>query len=271
MSRGRDVAGWIGAGAVAAGLFAGATAAALRAPPTPWGAAAVEVVALDMSVGVVAMAEVLPSEPLAVVTEVPDAPDLRLAEETPELQSAEPAPLIALGPQFPLQALLPLVADRQPVVSASPPAPTIERPPLDLAQSPRPPARPARRRVEEAAQVEQVAARAPEVTPPTAGAVSAAEPAQKQREAGGRDVARYGDLVMRQIAKQRRAKAPDRGVVVVGFEVGPDGGLRRIVVVATSGSAALDQVALDHIRRAAPFPPPPEGAKTRFSFEFEGR
>ncbi|HSF64458.1 MAG TPA: TonB family protein [Paracoccaceae bacterium] len=41
-------------------------------------------------------------------------------------------------------------------------------------------------------------------------------------------------------------------------------------ILRSSGSATLDAAALDHIRRAAPFPPPPDGG-ARFSFEFVAR
>jgi protein TonB len=33
----------------------------------------------------------------------------------------------------------------------------------------------------------------------------------------------------------------------------------------------LDKIALDHIRRAAPFPAPPEGADRTYSTEFVGK
>jgi periplasmic protein TonB len=287
MSRGRDLAGWLGAGAVTAGLFAGVAAAALRAPPAPWGEGAEQAIALEMSVGVVPMAQALPSEPPAVEVDAPEAPRMPAADDVPDPQWAAPAAHQGVAretvplPEPPLQEQSPLVAEGVPLLPAPPPPLAREEPSLDLAQSPRPPARPERRQVEEVAPVEQAAARTAEVPKAAAkpaasaaqaeGSQSAAQPAQRRREAGGQDAARYGDLVMRQIAKQRRVKAPDRGVVIVGFEVGAEGGLRRVVVVSSSGSAALDQVALDHIRRAAPFPPPPKGAATRFSFEFEGR
>lgn len=283
MSRGRDLAGWLGAGMASAGLFAGAAVAAFRMPDVPLGTAPVEAVALDLSVGVVAMAEAVPSVPPAVPQTVHTrAPESPVAEAAPLTAAAEPAPQIDL----PQPMTLPVV-EAAPVVAAPPPPERMEEP-LDLVESPRPRTRSsldlhdARAEDAEAERVEQLVAKAPpegqaEPAPPetaaaqAAGAQQAAQPAQKRREAGGREAARYGDLVMRQIAKQRRAKAPDRGVVTVGFEVGADGGLRRVAIVTSSGSVALDQVAVDHIRRAAPFPPPPQGAATRFAFEFVGK
>ncbi|TVP69897.1 MAG: energy transducer TonB [Rhodobacteraceae bacterium] len=58
---------------------------------------------------------------------------------------------------------------------------------------------------------------------------------------------------------------------MVAFSVGSNGGLASVSVAQSSGHAGLDQTALDHIRRAAPFPPPPAGAQCQFSFEFVGR
>lgn len=294
MNGGRDLAGWIGAGLTAAGLFAGVAAAAMRMPDAGRGALPERAVALDMSVGVVAMAEVLPAVPPAVQqavhTEAPQAPQM---DEAPRLPTPDPAPVVqpvAMPRIDPEPSVTLPSAEALPVVPmAPPPPPEVQKErPLDLAQSPRPRTRPEEKpeaapKARERQPAEQAEAepeperkpRAPEEAAASAaqaaGAQQAAQPAQKRREAGGRDAARYGDVVMRQIARSPRKRAPERGVVTVGFEIGPDGGLLRVAVVASSGSAALDQMALDHIRRAAPFPPPPEGAKTRYGFEFEGK
>lgn len=81
----------------------------------------------------------------------------------------------------------------------------------------------------------------------------------------------YPGEVMARIQRTRLARSPARGRVLVAFSVGANGGLASASVVRSSGNAALDQTALDHIRRAAPFPPPPAGAQRQFSFEFVGR
>lgn len=291
MSRGRDLAGWLGAGAVAAGLFAGAAAAALRLPEVASGAGAVEAVALDLSVGVVSMAAVLPSAPPPVVTAVPEMAEPLpedVAEPLPQpvamprpeavrpeltLPEAEAPPILPAAPPPPPE---PVVKPEPPEPAAAPEPPETETPPLEMAASPRPKARPEVEKPQ-VAKAEPEPERQPDPAPAeaapaqAAGAAQAARPAEVKRAAGGSSAARYGDVVMRQIARLRRPKAPDRGVVTVGFEIGAQGELRRVAVVASSGSAALDAVALDHIRRAAPFPPPPEGAATRFAFEFVGK
>ena len=50
-----------------------------------------------------------------------------------------------------------------------------------------------------------------------------------------------------------------------------DGGLAAVTVLQSSGNAAFDQIALDHIRRSAPFRAPPTDARPGYSFEFVGK
>lgn len=290
MTFSRDLAGWIGAGLAAAGLFAGVAAAAMRLPEAGQGAWPENAVMLDLSVGVVAMAEVQPSVPPFVQQSVhTQAPSMSEPIEAPRRPSPEPAPLMerVAMPRISPEPSLMLPRAEAPPLAPAPPA-AAEDAPLDLAESPRPRLRPEAKpepspKQEPRPPVERAkAAPRQDATPreteaaqasaaQAAGAQQAAQPAQQRREAGGREAARYGDLVMRQIARSPRARAPERGVVTVGFEIGADGGVLRVAVVASSGAAALDAVAIDHIRRAAPFPPPPAGAETRFAFEFVGR
>lgn len=106
------------------------------------------------------------------------------------------------------------------------------------------------------------------------GASSAAAQSQQptaQGDGGAAASATYGRAVLTQINRTRKQRAPSRGRTVVAFSIAQSGGLASVQVVQSSGSPALDQVALDHIRRAAPFPPPPSGAQRQFSFEFVGR
>ncbi|MPL91995.1 hypothetical protein SDC9_38084 [bioreactor metagenome] len=82
--------------------------------------------------------------------------------------------------------------------------------------------------------------------------------------------ARYAAAVIRKIRAVPQQRGSGRGTALVGFEIAPGGGLTRVTILRSSGSAPLDAAALDHIRRAAPFPPPPE-TPARFSFEFSAR
>lgn len=103
-------------------------------------------------------------------------------------------------------------------------------------------------------------------------AASSATTATTARDTGqGRAAAAYPGVVNARIAATRREHTNRRGTVVLAFAVGPGGGLAALDIARSSGDSALDRIALDHVRRAAPFPPPPEGAQTRFSIAFEGR
>jgi protein TonB len=76
---------------------------------------------------------------------------------------------------------------------------------------------------------------------------------------------------MKRIAATRKISTSVRGTALVGFSITPAGTLSGVSLLKSSGSAELDRLALDHIRRAAPFPHPPAGARTSFSVEFRGR
>ncbi|OUD08122.1 hypothetical protein BVC71_15045 [Marivivens niveibacter] len=81
----------------------------------------------------------------------------------------------------------------------------------------------------------------------------------------------YGNVVMRKISRTRRVSTGIRGRTLVAFAIGGTGALDSVSVANSSGNAELDTLAVDHIRRAAPFDPPPEGAQRRFSVVIEGR
>jgi periplasmic protein TonB len=99
-----------------------------------------------------------------------------------------------------------------------------------------------------------------------------AAPRRAQAETPGNAAAStYPGEVLRRIQRTRQARSPARGQVLVAFRVDDRGALASVTVARSSGHPGLDQTALDHIRRAAPFPPPPNGAERQFSFEFVGR
>lgn len=83
--------------------------------------------------------------------------------------------------------------------------------------------------------------------------------------------ASYPNHVMQRITRLRRDRTRARGIAVVAFRIGGDGRLMSVSLARSSGNNGLDQIAAEHIRRAAPFAPPPAGARTSFSFEFQGR
>ncbi|WP_370241920.1 energy transducer TonB family protein [Pararhodobacter marinus] len=104
-----------------------------------------------------------------------------------------------------------------------------------------------------------------------AAAQSAPSPAPQASAPGNAAASNYPGQVMRRIQRVRQVRLRARGSAVVAFTIAAHGGLASASLARRSGSAELDQAALDHIRRAAPFPTPPPGAQRSFSFEFVGR
>ncbi|ESW60610.1 MAG: hypothetical protein Q27BPR15_10970, partial [Rhodobacter sp. CACIA14H1] len=132
---GRELAGWCGAAILAAALLGGTVAAAVR-PLGDTGPGPVRAVALDLSVGVVAVAAVpagaeavaedpseVPEVPVAPVPEAGPVPEA-VPETVPEPPSqAVPEPVLP-----PVQPVRPVLPERErrpdppPLVEAQPPA-----------------------------------------------------------------------------------------------------------------------------------------------------
>ncbi len=183
----------------------------------------------------------------------PVVPDVAAAVEaaSPAAPTASPRPVARTAPRPP----------RTTTVQAPTSAPT---PPPTPAPTPAP-ARPAGNAEANASRGSTQGQESATAT--TAGAAAARDVTGGQ----GAAAAGYPAQVLRQITRLRRPNAPVRGTVTVSFAIASSGGLADVRVGRSSGVAALDQLALDHIRRAAPFPPPPAGAQTSFRFEFVGR
>lgn len=164
-------------------------------------------------------------------------------------------------------------------VTAPQPAPDITRalPDTAPATSLRPIARPAPQTAQPAApprptgNAETDAARGSTQAQPQGQATASGAVPAPDSTGGQAAAAAYPGQVLRQITRLRPQRAPARGTVLVRFAIAGSGALADVGVAQSSGSAALDRLALDHIRRAAPFPAPPAGAQTAFSFEFLGR
>ncbi len=81
----------------------------------------------------------------------------------------------------------------------------------------------------------------------------------------------YKGLVLRKISRTRRKSVNIRGTAVVRFQIADSGSLASLSISRSSGSKRLDQVALAQIRTAAPFPPPPFGARRNYTIEIVGQ
>jgi len=95
--------------------------------------------------------------------------------------------------------------------------------------------------------------------------------AGKSTDAGNAAASNYPGQVMRKISRQRKPRTSARGVAHIAFAIGAGGQLATVRVAKSSGSAELDRLAVQQIRRAGPFPPPPAGARTRFTIAIKGR
>lgn len=255
----RRVAGWLLAGAVAICLIGGAAAFALaaerRAP----------ILVLDLAAmppaapAVAAVAEAAPD-----VATTPPAPDYTEADEAaPVVPETTPTPtLAAAAPLTVPQAEDPVAADLS-LPALQPEA----RPEPTIRPKPRPKAKP-----QPKPEVPRDSAAAEKAAPrdQAAPALSASAPgAVAKPKGGGVSPDAYAKAVLKKVRSTKRKSGAGQGVAVVGFTVAADGALRQVQVLQSSGNAALDEVALDHIRRSAPFPaPPPEALKRGYSFEF---
>ena len=93
----------------------------------------------------------------------------------------------------------------------------------------------------------------------------------KSAERGNAAASNYPGMVMRHLSRVPRPRVNSRGTAVVRFRISGNGGLGGVSVARGSGSARLDRAALQVVRRAAPFPPPPSGAQRSFSIAIKGR
>jgi protein TonB len=88
-----------------------------------------------------------------------------------------------------------------------------------------------------------------------------------KQAASGISAGAYASKVHAAIARHRRKVDGASGSATVTFAIGPAGGIRAARVSRSSGKTQLDQAALATVRSAAPFPPPPQGAKSTYSIQ----
>jgi protein TonB len=66
---------------------------------------------------------------------------------------------------------------------------------------------------------------------------------------------------------RHRPRVGGGGSATVAFSIGPAGGVQAVQIVRSSGRPAADQAAIATVRAAAPFAPPPAGARNSFSIQ----
>lgn len=210
--------------------------------------------------------EIQQAQPVENTPSMPPVPAPELLSPQPTETTATPSPE-RLQPEPQEQ-----IAEQAPLSVPRPPAR-----PTDLARTP-PPERQAQvasAPVPATGSAAQDAARGADAPAHVATEQNASGHAQQPDEvaiAGAQQaVASYPNQVVRAITQTRRDRTRARGMAVISFDIGTAGQLISVQVARSSGNTDLDRIAVSHIRRSAPFPMPPQGARTSYTFEFQGR
>jgi periplasmic protein TonB len=241
----------IGESQVAETEFVDVTAA-ITAMPAAYVVAEHEAATFELaSSGEPPAAEPLAAQPSAVESPAP-APMDTVERDVPELAVVElaPPPMPRRKPEMPAA----------PSVAELPAPEAVEAPPVKTATS-----TPAREKPAAAAQEppKQATAQAgggpfarwkPMALAPADQPVAPSRPATARPSSGA-----YASQVWSRLARHK-PRAGQRGSASVSFAIGEMGALRGAQIARSSGNARIDQLALQTVRGAAPFPAPPAGA-----------
>ncbi|KQY15259.1 TonB family protein [Rhizobium sp. Root482] len=220
-------------------------------------------------------AEAVPvsSQPLAPVPEevIPAEADVIIPQE-------EIAPIAAEDPQFTATVatmaaatVIPQEKPEQPVETKAL-APEPERKPEVKAKPDKeqPEKKTAKRKAGEEgkAQASRKKGNADGIETATAAGAAKGKKGTVSRQSGNAAVSNYPGKVRSKLqrafrypAKAKREKI--RGVVQVSFALSSSGSVSSVSIAKSSGSAILDQAALEAVERAAPFPAIPQGAERK--------
>ncbi|MGK0674668.1 MAG: TonB family protein [Halothiobacillaceae bacterium] len=174
--------------------------------------------------------------------------------ESPPVQAAPPPPAPSDAPP-PVEPLAPKPAPVQPRPAKAPPS----KPAVSASA-------PVRAQPVESAPAAEVPVAIPSPAPTPLVPPPAAQPVIPAPDPALEDG--YRTRVRQAIDKHKHYPRVARrleleGRVVVAFTVEADGRLAGVRVVESSGSELLDEAALEAVRKAAPFPPFPDGVERR--------
>ena len=207
----------------------------------------------------------------------PDVVDQQASQQvaSPDTEETPDAPELTEAPDVPQEVpqVEDLAMDDAPEVDTQ-----TEVPPSPIALSPRPKSRP-EVKPEEPKQIakaepKQEQPRKKKKSSEAAAETKASRSVASASSAGAgsaQAAASYDAQVIRKVTRTRKRTAGEKGIVRVSFKISGSGALAGVSVVSSSGSAKLDQIAVTHIQRSAPFPPPPPGARTNFAYNFDSR
>lgn len=276
-SQKRSTLGWLASTSVAALLVTGVAALAMSYQPagsSMGDEAQALLVMLPPTPAVEAMAEPTPEVASDEPEVQPDQPQVEETPDTPELVEDLPEIPEVMEPEEVMAEDAPII-DKEP-----PPTPMAEVPSMRPKAKPRrekpvekkePPKKVAEKKEEKKDPPKKKKAAAPAAASSAAAAPSEAKSGGASVGGGKASAASYGAQVMKKIAKTKKKRAGEKGTAVVAFSITGSGGLASASIARSSGSAKVDQIALDHVRRAAPFAPPPPGAKTSFTVKVDAK
>ena len=81
----------------------------------------------------------------------------------------------------------------------------------------------------------------------------------------------YAGEVLLKLNRPRARSRGEKGNARVQFEISPDGSVAWVRILSSNGSAKLERDAAAAVRRAAPFPLPPNGTTRRFVFVYRSQ
>ncbi|GAB1362320.1 hypothetical protein MASR1M32_15560 [Rhodobacter sp.] len=267
-TRSRDL-GWILAGVSSAAILSGAAALAIAAEQRPEAAPMI----LDLTM--------LPSSAPNVAAVAEDAPEV-MDQVTQQFEPPEMEPPPELetdtAPDLPVQTAMSLPQIDKPVVAdlALPPPPEepkedvkevrkAEKPPEKKKEKP-PEKKKAEKKKEPVKKAEKAEKPKEDSAQPAAKAGATAEKSGKAK--GGSNVSpkAYQNSVFKKV-KRRFKASKGKGTTVVSFTISASGGLAGVQVAQSSGNAAIDKAAVDAVRRAGNFGPPPDGKSVTYSIQ----
>ncbi len=272
-TRSRDI-GWILAGVSSAAILSGAAALALAAEQRPEAAPMM----LDLTMlpssapNVAAVAEEAP-EVMDQVTQQFEPPEV---EPPPELETDTP-------PDLPVQAAMSLPQIDKPVVADLnlPPPPEepvkeepkkevkevkkAEKPPEKKKEKPKEKKK-AETKKEPVEKVEK--AEKPKEDSSQAAAKAGATGAKAGKAKGGSNVSpkAYQNSVFKKVKKRFKA-GKGKGSAMVSFTISASGDLAGVSLAQSSGNASVDKAAVDAVRRAGNFGPPPDGKTVTYTIQ----
>ncbi|MEM6818608.1 MAG: TonB family protein [Pseudomonadota bacterium] len=103
-------------------------------------------------------------------------------------------------------------------------------------------------------------------TTTSSGAPTADSKAQTTNsQAGNAAASNYGGKIVAMLNRKRLPASVRVGSAKVTFHIDPDGSVRDIKIIESSGSSRFDRAVIRIVERAAPFPEPPPGATVDYA------